>query len=150
LLNKIIIEFLLLGMSEKIYLTKKGLKKIKQEYQDLKKTRLVKAEEDFGLLESKIAELEYVFRNAELIKLPPKERRDTVNLGAVVTLEVSNGKVKEFEIVGTMEANPNEGRISSESPVGKALLNRKVSDKVEINSPIRIIYKIKKIKYQLI
>ncbi|MFA5084360.1 MAG: GreA/GreB family elongation factor [Candidatus Paceibacterota bacterium] len=137
-------------MSEKIYLTKKGLKKIKQEYQDLKKTRLVKAEEDFGLLESKIAELEYVFRNAELIKLPPKERRDTVNLGAVVTLEVSNGKVKEFEIVGTMEANPNEGRISSESPVGKALLNRKVSDKVEINSPIRIIYKIKKIKYQLI
>ncbi|MDP3052474.1 MAG: GreA/GreB family elongation factor [bacterium] len=137
-------------MSEKIYLTKKGLERIKKEYQDLKNLkiiRLAKAEENFDLSESKIAELEYVFKNAELIKIPSKEKQDTVNLGATVTLENSDGKIKEYEIVGTLEASPSEGRISSESPVGKALLNHKVSDEIEINSPIKIIYKIKKIRY---
>ena len=137
-------------MSEKIYLTKKGLERIKKEYQDLKNLkiiRLAKAEEGFDLSESKIAELEYVFKNAELIKFPPKGEQDIINLGATVTLENSDGKIKEYEIVGTLEANPGEGRISSESPVGKALLNHKVSDEIEINSPIKIIYKIKKIRY---
>ena len=137
-------------MPEKIYLTKKGLEKIKKEYQDLKRIRLVKTEENFDLLKSKIAELEYIFKNAELIKIPPKEKQNIVNLGATVILENSDGKIKEFEIVGTLEVNPHEGRISSESPVGKALLNHKVSDEIEINSPIKIIYKIKKIKYQLV
>ncbi len=140
-------------MSEKIYLTKKGLEKIKKEYRDLKnlkRIRLAKAEENFDLSESKIAELEYVFKNAELIKIPSKEKQNIVNLGATVTLENSDGKIKEYEIVGTLEVNPSEGRISSESPVGKALLNHKVSDEIEINSPIKIVYKIKKIRYQLV
>jgi transcription elongation factor GreA len=136
-------------MPEKIYLTKKGLEKIKKEYQDLKKVRLAKAEEDLGLLESKIIKLEYISKNAELIKLPPKEKQNIVNLGAAVTLENADGKINEFEIVGTLEANPNEGKISSESPVGQALLNHKISDEVVINSPRKIIYKIKKIKYRL-
>jgi transcription elongation factor GreA len=52
-------------------------------------------------------------------------------------------------IVGTLEANPSEGRISIESPVGKALLGKKVGDEVIITSPIKIVYKIKKIKYEL-
>jgi len=137
-------------MSEKIYLTKKGLEKIKREYQDLKKIRLVKAEENFGLMESKIAELEYIFRNAEMIKLPPKKEQDIVNLGATVTLENPEGKINEFMIVDTLEADPKEGKISSESPVGKALLNHKISDEIEIKSPVKIIYKIKQIKYRLI
>ena len=136
-------------MPEKIYLAKKGLEKIKKEYQDLKKVRLAKAEEDLGLLESKIIKLEYISKNAELIKLPPKEKQNIVNLGAAVTLENADGKINEFEIVGTLEANPNEGKISSESPVGQALLNHKISDEVVINSPRKIIYKIKKIKYRL-
>lgn len=138
-------------MPEKFYLTKKGLEKIEKEYQDLKRIKLAKTEgEDLGFLESKIAELEYISKNAELIKLPPKEKRNIVNLGAIVTLENSNGKINEFKIVGTLEVNPNEGKISSESPVGKALLNHKVYDEVVINSPIKIVYKIKKIKYRLI
>lgn len=137
-------------MSEKIYLTKKGLEKIKKEYQDLRKIRLAKTEENFDLLESQIAKMEYIFKNAELIKIPPKAKQDIVNLGATVTLENSDGKIKEFKIVGTLEVNPNEGRISSESPVGKALLSHKVSDEIEINSPIKIIYKIRKIKYLLV
>ena len=139
-------------MSEKIYLTKKGLEKIKKEYRELKnlkRIRLAKAEENFDLSESKIAELEYVFKNAELIKIPSKEKQDIVNLGATVTLENSDGKIKEYEIVGTLEASPSEGRISSESPVGKALLNHKVSDEIEVNFPIKISYKIRKIRYQV-
>jgi len=52
-------------------------------------------------------------------------------------------------IVGTLEANPGEGKISSESPVGKSILRKKIGDEVMITSPIKVVYKIKKIKYQL-
>ena len=52
-------------------------------------------------------------------------------------------------VVGTLEANPEQGKISSESPVGKALLGRKIGEKVMISSPVKTIYKIKKIKYQI-
>jgi transcription elongation factor GreA len=136
-------------MPEKIYLTKKGLEKIKKEYEDLKKIRLAGAEEDLNLLELKLLKLEYIAKNAELIKLPPENKQNTVGLGATVILEDASGKTKEFEILGTLEADPSEGKISSESPVGQALLNHKVSDEIVINSPTKNSYKIKKIKYQL-
>ena len=154
---------------KKFYLTKQGLEKIKKEYQDLKNLRLLKAkgkapevwhsedldpeylafQEDLSSLETRITDLEYILKNLELIKVPPKERQDIVDLGATVTLEEKDGSLNEFMIVGTLEANPNEGKISSESPMGKALLGHKVGDQVIITSPIKVIYKIKKIKYQL-
>jgi transcription elongation factor GreA len=52
-------------------------------------------------------------------------------------------------IVGTLEANPSEGKISNESPVGKALLGKKVGDEIVITSPINVKYKIKKIRYEI-
>ena len=52
-------------------------------------------------------------------------------------------------IVGTLEANPSLGKISNESPVGKALLGRRVGDEVIISSPIKTVYKIKGIKYEI-
>jgi transcription elongation factor GreA len=52
-------------------------------------------------------------------------------------------------IVGTLEANPSEGKISSQSPIGKVLLGHKVGDEVVITSPIKVFYKVKKIKYDL-
>jgi transcription elongation factor GreA len=153
----------------KFYLTEEGLEKIKKEYGDLKNLRLAKTrgdvpkiwqsedlnpeylsfQEDLSFLESRIAELEHVFKNVELIKPPQKEKQNMVNLGATVTLEESDGSLNEFMIVGTLEANPGEGRISSESPVGKALLGHKVGEDVIITSPIKVPYKIKKIKYHL-
>jgi transcription elongation factor GreA len=156
-------------METKFYLTKKGLERIKEEYERLKEIRFAKArgespkilhsedvnpeylvfQEDMSFLESRIIELENVIKNAEVIKIPPREKRNIVNLGATVTL-AENSQINEFTIVGTLEANPGEGKISSESPVGKALLGRKVGDEVIITSPIRVIYKIKKIKYQSI
>lgn len=152
---------------KKFYLTKEGLEKIKMECQDLKNLKLSKTkgeipkiwqsedlnpeylsfQEDLSFLESRIAELEYILKNAELIKPPPKERQNIVNLGARILVEV-DGQKDEFEIVGTLEANPAVGKISNESPVGRALLGHRVGEAVVVSSPIQTVYKIKKIKYQ--
>jgi transcription elongation factor GreA len=64
-----------------------------------------------------------------------------------VVVEV-NGEEDEFQIVGTLEANPLLGKISNESPVGSALMGKKVGDEIIISSPVKTVYKIKKIKYQ--
>lgn len=154
-------------MAQKYYLTKQGLKRIEKEFEDLKKIRLAKTKgdtpsllqsddinpeyvafrEDLSFLESRIVELQHILKNIELIKLPPKNRRDIVHLGATVTLQESDGQINEFTIVGTLEANPSEGKISSDSPIGKTLLGHKLNDKLEVTSPIKVIYKIKRIKY---
>jgi transcription elongation factor GreA len=156
-------------MEKKFYLTKEGLEKLKKEYETLKALRLAKLrgetpkilhsedvsaeylafKEDMNFLENRILELEHILKNFILIKKPPKEKQNVVNLGATVTLEDSDGAINEFMIVGTLEANPSEGRISIESPVGKALLGKKVGDEVLITSPISVRYKIKKIRYEI-
>ncbi len=154
-------------MAEKYYLTKQGLKKIKKEYEDLKRIRMAKTKgespqllqsddlnpeyivfrEDLSFLESRLIELEHILKNIELIKLPAKDKRNIVHLGATVTLEESDGQINEFTIVGTLEANPNEGKISSESPIGKILLGHKINETIEVSSPIKVVYRIKRIKY---
>jgi transcription elongation factor GreA len=156
-------------MDKKFYLTKEGLEKLKKEYETLKNLRLanLKGEtpkilhsddlsseylafkEDMELLESRIFELEYILKNFILIKKPPKEKQNVVNIGATVTLEDEDGLINEFMLVGTLEANPSEGKISIESPVGKALLGKKIGDEVVITSPINVKYKIKKIRYEI-
>ena len=156
-------------MANKFYLTKKGLERLKKEYQDLKEIKIAKTKgespkilhsedlnaeylsfrEDLSFLETRITELDHILKNIELIKLPPKSKRNTINLGATVTLKEPNGKVNEFMIVGTLEANPSEGKISSESPIGKTLLGHKTGDEVLITSPVRLVYQVKRIKYEL-
>lgn len=89
------------------------------------------AREEQGLLETRIAEIEDVLLNAELIT-PVKS--DSVALGSVVTLK-TEGKKVEYTLVGPVEANPLEGRISTESPIGQALMGKKVGDKVELTTP---------------
>jgi transcription elongation factor GreA len=64
----------------------------------------------------------------------------------IVFLDI-DGETDEFRIVGSVEANPSLGLISNESPVGKALLGRRVGEEVIISSPIKTRYKIKKIRY---
>ena len=156
-----------MAQEKKFYLTKEGLEKLKKEFQDLKNLKLLKTkgeipkiwhsedlnpeylsfQEDLSFLESRIVELEYILKNAQLIKPPSKEKRNIVQLGAKVLVEV-DGQKDELEIVGTLEANPTVGRISNESPVGRILLGHKVGDAVLVSSPIKTIYNIKKIKYQ--
>lgn len=151
---------------KKFYLTKKGLEDLEKEYKVLKNLRFAKTkgevpkiwesedlnpeylsfQEDLSFLETRIAELENILKNVELIKTPSKKKRDVIGLGATVVVEVDGDK-DEFRVVGTLEANPSLGKISNESPVGRALLGHKVGDEVIISSPIKTVYKINKIKY---
>ena len=151
---------------KKYYLTEKGLVKLRAEYQHLKKLKASKIkgeipkvwdsedlnpeylsfQEDLSFLETRLAELKTILKNTELIKKPSKGKQDSVNLGATVLVEV-DGQKDEFTIVGSLEANPSAGRISNESPVGKVLLSHYVGDEVVVSSPIKVIYRIKKIRY---
>ncbi len=152
---------------KKFYLTKEGVEKIKKEYEDLRALKLSKTsgeipkiwhsedlnpeylsfQEDLSFIETRITELENIMKNAELIKLPSKEKQSIVNLGAKVLVQVE-GQTDEFVIVGSLEANPSLGRISNESPVGRALLGHRAGEEVMVSSPIKTIYKIRKIKYK--
>ena len=91
--------------------------------------------------EARIAELEHILQNSDLIKTTTSN--DKVGLGSSVKLKSSNGKTKEFQVVGTVEADPLNGKISDESPIGKALLDQKVGDEIEIKTPAETtVYKI--------
>lgn len=91
--------------------------------------------------EARIAELEHILQNSALIKTTSSN--DKVGLGSSVKLKSSNGKTKEFQVVGTVEADPLNGKISDESPIGKALLDKKVGDDIEIKTPAETtVYKI--------
>ena len=89
------------------------------------------AREEQGLLETRIAEIEEIINNADIIKATKKQ---TVDLGAKVELK-TNGKAVSYTIVGPVEANPLEGKISNESPIGVALFGKKVGDTAEITTP---------------
>lgn len=151
---------------KKFYLTKEGLKKLEKEREDLRNLKFSKTkgespkiwqsedlnpeylafQEDMNFLESRLTELDFILKNAEIIKTPSGDSKNAINLGARVFVDVE-GQTDEFEIVGTLEANPAIGKISNESPVGRALLGHKAGDEVAINSPVKTTYRIKKIKY---
>lgn len=90
------------------------------------------AREEQDRLEARISELEHVLQNVKIIKKPKSDGR--VRLGSSVKLK-DGGKPLQFQVVGTMEADPGKGKISDESPIGKALLGKKIGDKVEIKTP---------------
>lgn len=86
--------------------------------------------------ENRISELHNILMNVEIIEKPKNGNK--VQLGSKVTLKGAKGN-KEFQVVGTVEADPLEGKISDESPIGKALLGKKVGDTVEIKTPAETI-----------
>ncbi len=89
------------------------------------------AREEQGLLETRIAEIEDIVNNAEIIKAGKKS---TIGLGSKVELKTGSKKVV-YTVVGPVEADPIEGKISNESPIGMALYGKKVDDKVTITTP---------------
>lgn len=89
------------------------------------------AREDQGLVESRIAEIEDVLLNAEIIK---SSKSSTVSLGSKVELKTGK-KTVNYHVVGPVEADPLEGKISNESPIGLALMGKKVGDAVTITTP---------------
>lgn len=91
------------------------------------------AKDDQERTELRISELEHILANVDLIKKPKGDSK--VQLGSSVKLKGEGTKTKEFQVVGTVEADPLEGKISDESPIGKALLGKKEGDEVEIVTP---------------
>lgn len=90
------------------------------------------AKDDHERTESRIAAIESILSNAEVIKKPRSDGK--VRLGSTVDLKSESGQSKNFQVVGTVEADPLEGKISDESPIGQALLGKSVGDVVEIKT----------------
>lgn len=83
-------------------------------------------------LENRISEIEHILQNVEVIRKPKGDSK--IQIGSSVKLKsVTSGKTKEFQVVGTVEADPLNGKISDESPIGQALLGKKVGEEVEIH-----------------
>ena len=102
------------------------------------------AKDEQGRNESRIEEVEHIIQNSEVIKAAKGNGK--VSLGSTVTLKSEDGKTKEFQVVGTVEADPLNGKISDESPIGKALMGKKQGDDVEIVTPAETTnYKIESI-----
>ncbi|MBI2611510.1 transcription elongation factor GreA [Candidatus Gottesmanbacteria bacterium] len=146
---------------QKILLTKDGMTELKKEYDELlnkKRPELVSrlanarsqgdlaenseytsAKQDLGFIDGRIAELETILHEAKIVS---SHSRSKVDVGSRVTLHL-NGKRDVFTIVGEWEADPTQKKISHSSPLGKALLGKKVGEKVEVEAPVgKILYKI--------
>ena len=137
-------------------LTRDGLEKLKAELHELRivrrhdvADRILQAKEIGGtvnnaefddaknkqaFVEGRILTLENMVNNAVIIT-HEKSGSDIVELGSTVTVSEPSGDLVQYDIVGSAEANPSQGRISNESPVGMALLGRKTGDKVGIDVP---------------
>ena len=150
--------------TKKIYLTKDGLSELKEEHEELIKVKRPEilnrvsqarnmgdlsenaeynvAREELSFIDGRIDELEELLKQAVLITA---NKSSTIKLGSKV--KVNTGKSKdEFSLVGEWEADPKEKKISHESPLGKALLGRKVGEKAEVEAPAgKIVYTIEAI-----
>lgn len=138
------------------FLTKEGYEKLQQELDYLRTTKrqevavrlreaadgedLIEnaeyeaAKNEQSFIEGRIKELEILLATAKIIEELPKA--DVVQLGSKVTISEVGSRSKEtYKIVGQAEANPLEGRISHESPIGRALISHKVGDSVEVDAP---------------
>lgn len=91
------------------------------------------ARDEQAQVEARIKELEYMMEHAVIIEEAPK---DVVGLGSTVEIEyVEDEDTDEYKIVGSLEADPFENKISDESPIGKSLYGKKVGDVVKVPSP---------------
>jgi transcription elongation factor GreA len=147
-------------MQDAIYITKDGLEKLKQELKVLREEKMpevskrIQIARDNGdisenaeydaskheqaLLEGKVKELEDIIKNAKISEGVKGE----ISVGSKVKVHVE-GEEMQLHIVGAMEANPTERKISHNSPIGSALVGKKIGDKVEVEAPIgKIVYTI--------
>ncbi|MGW8319173.1 MAG: GreA/GreB family elongation factor [Candidatus Promineifilaceae bacterium] len=90
-------------------------------------------EDELSFVNRRIQELEDMLANAELIG--PDTDPTVVNIGDTVVIQDEDGALETYTILGIAEADPSEGFISNESPLGQALLNRKVGDEVVVAAP---------------
>lgn len=104
-----------------------------RDYGDISEnSEYAEARNEQGQVESRIAEIEDILRNASIIK---SKASSTVIVGSTVALHTGKGKKVQYTIVGSVEADPLEGKISNESPIGQALMGKKMGEKVDITTP---------------
>lgn len=151
---------------KKTQLTQQGFEKLQKELEELKQKKrpyaierlgkaramgdlsenseYTSAKDELAFTEGRIQEIEEMLKNVEVIN--NQEHANVVNLGSYVTVE-TNGTRDELQIVGEFEADPMNKKLSSTSPIGKALLNKHISETVEVEVPDgKITYKIISIK----
>jgi transcription elongation factor GreA len=141
---------------ERIPITREGLEALRQEYEYLVKHRRPEiarviqearehgdirenaaydaAKHDQAFIEGRIREIEELLKRVELIEQPIDGDRSVVRVGSTVTIEI-DGEIETYTIVGAIEAKPSAGRISNESPVGRALLGHRAGEIVPIETP---------------
>jgi len=145
-----------------MYLTKEGLDELKKELDELNNVKrpdilervsaarnmgdlsenaeYTAAREELSFIDGRIDELEALLSNAEIIK--STVGHSVIKLGSTVTLH-TKGTKEIFKVVGEWEADPKEKKISHESPLGKALIGKKVGEKVEVEAPAgKLVYSI--------
>ncbi len=138
-----------------IYLTREGYEKLEAELEYLRTVRrqevahrlhealaegdllenaeLEAARNEQAFVEGRILELETLLGSAEIIE--ENNAGEVVGLGSRVTIAEGDGPPETYHIVGSAEASPSEGKISYESPLGRALMGRRVGDEVTVNAP---------------
>lgn len=145
--------------NQAVYLTAEGLKKLEEELEHLRKVRRKEvaerlheameggdlidnaeyeaAKNEQAFIEGRILEVEYILAQARIIE--PGESTGIVDIGNTVVVKQDGKKRETFTIVGAAEANPKNGLISNESPLGQALLGNQVGDEVEVDAPAGVL-----------
>jgi transcription elongation factor GreA len=158
----------MINKEEKVFLTKDGLQKLRDELKellDVKRPEVanrIKSAREMGdisenseydaarqeqsYVEGRIAELEEIIKNAK-ISDSKSEKAGSIGIGSKVTLHI-DGDDEIYHIVGAPEANPMERKISHESPLGSALVGKKIGEKIEVEAPVgKLTYTVLKIEY---
>lgn len=142
------------------YLTRQGFEKLQEELDYLRKTKrqevadrlheameggeLIEdaefeaAKNEQAFVEGRIQELEILLANARIVD--ETIHRDTVQVASKVVIQENDNDPENYIIVGPAEANPREGRISNESPLGKALMDHRAGDRVRVDAPAGTFY----------
>ncbi len=155
-------------MADEKYLTEEGAAELRRELEELKSVKRPQlaaklkeaisqgdlsenadyhdAKEQQGFLEGRILYLENLLYSAKIVS-DNGAKTNVVNVGSEVTVQEGKESPETYTIVGAAEANTREGKISNESPLGRALMGRKVGDTVHVDAPAgQLTFKIKAIK----
>ena len=152
---------------QEFFFTQEGLDKLEKEFEELKGPARVelakrlrvaiqqgdlsenadytKAKEDQAFLEGRIQEIQIMLSNAVIIE--EGENKGIIGVGSTITIQEKGRDATEYFMVGAQEADPRNGRISNESPIGKALLGHTKGDLVDVETPGgTIVFEIIKVK----
>lgn len=143
-------------MAEEMYLTSEGAAKLRAELEELKGPKrdemakrlrsaiqmgdlsenadYHKAKEDQGFMEGRIQELEHLLKNAIIVEVADVPK-DNIQVGSCVTVQEGDEPEEQYFVVGAKEADPRTGKISNESPIGRALMGGHVGDVVTATTP---------------